>query len=314
MGKTGNPIKNKDILSIRDFDPRSVSYIFRHADVMRKHIGTSRIANTLTGRIIALLFFEPSTRTHNSFSASAQRLGAGIIGIQNTTVTSMFKGESFEDTIRMMDGYADAIVIRHREPGSAQRAADVAAVPVINGGDGGNEHPTQMLLDLYTVYEKFDRLDRITCVVGIDPKHSRAIRSFLHGLAMFKNNRAFVLSSRALCLAGELKRELEKKGLTVTEIDDENDIPRDAHVWYWNRVQIERFKSAKEYRSYLKKFVITPQLLKRRGNSNMIIMDPLPRIEEIDTAVDSDPRAYYYRQAVNGMYIRMALMQSILAR
>jgi len=241
-------------------------------------------------------------------------LGAGVIGIQDTSLTSMRKGESFEDTIRMIDGYSDLIVIRHPESGSAKKAADVAIAPVINAGDGSNEHPTQMLLDLYTIYQKFKRMKNVKCVVGRDPLHSRTIRSFLLGLTLYPHSSAYILAAKENRISKDLLAELRKRGLKVYEIFSEKEIPVDADVWYWNRIQQERFKTKKDYLRNKNKFIITPKLLKEKGNTKMIIMNPLPRAEEIVTEVDADPRAYYFQQAKNGLYVRMALLALILKK
>lgn len=305
---------NSDILSLSQFDQKSLARLFKATNRIIALIKKNKCSNVLNGSAIALLFFEPSTRTHNSFSSAAQRLGAGVIGIQDTSLTSMLKGESFEDTIRMMDGYADLIVIRHSESGSAKRAADVAGVPVVNAGDGGNEHPTQGLLDLFTIHQRFKRLDNLIVVTGPDPLHSRTIRSLLTGLSLFKNNLVYLLSPKELRLAIDLKKELVNRGLKIVEIEDISDIPNNAHIWYWNRLQKERFAQEMDYKKGMSLYKVTNQLLALKGNKNMIIMDPLPRIDEIAVEVDTDPRAYYFQQAKNGLYIRMALLALIMNR
>lgn len=305
---------NSDILSISQFDQNTLTRLFKATNRVIQLIKNNKCSNVLKGSAIALLFFEPSTRTHNSFSSAAQRLGAGVIGIQDTSLTSMNKGESFEDTIRMIDGYSDLIVIRHPEAGSAQRAATVADAPVINAGDGGNEHPTQGLLDLFTIHQKFKRLDNLIVVTGPDPLHSRTIRSLLTGLSLFKNNIVYLLSSKDLRLDADFKKEVISRGLKIVEIEDISDIPNNAHIWYWNRFQKERFAQEMDYKNSMSLYRITNQLLALKGNKNMIIMDPLPRIDEIAEEVDIDPRAYYFQQAKNGLYIRMALLALILNR
>ncbi len=304
---------NSDILSLSQFDQKSLIQLFKATNRIIALIKKNKCSNVLKGSAIALLFFEPSTRTHNSFSSAAQRLGAGVIGIQDTSLTSMLKGESFEDTIRMMDGYSDLIVIRHPENGSAQRAADVADAPVINAGDGANEHPTQALLDLFTIQSRFGKLSNLKVLVAGDLLYGRTARSLLQGLSLYKGNTAYLLSPKQLRLDSKLLNSLRKK-MRIVEIDNENKIPNDCNVWYWTRIQKERLVSKKLVKKLKTPFIITKQLLREKGNKKMIIMHPLPRVGEISTEVDSDPRAFYFKQAKNGLYIRMALLALILKK
>ncbi len=305
--------KNSDILSLSQFDQKSLTQLFKATKRIIALIINNKCSNVLKGSAIALLFFEPSTRTHNSFSSAAQRLGAGVIGIQDTSLTSMLKGESFEDTIRMIDGYSDLIVIRHPENGSAKRAADAASVPVINAGDGSNEHPTQALLDLYTIYSKFGKLSSLKILVAGDLLYGRTARSLLQGLSLFKGNTIYLLSPKKLRMDSNLIKNLKNK-LKIIEIETEKQIPTDCNVWYWTRIQKERIKSKALQKSIKNAFIITKKLLTDKGNKKMIIMHPLPRVGEIATEVDTDPRAYYFQQAKNGLYIRMALLALILKK
>lgn len=305
--------KNSDILSLSQFDQKSLALLFKATNRVIQLIKKNKCSNVLKGSAIALLFFEPSTRTHNSFSSAAQRLGAGVIGIQDTSLTSMLKGESFEDTIRMINGYSDLIVIRHSENGSAKRAADAAEIPVINAGDGSNEHPTQALLDLFTIQSRFKKLTNLKVLVAGDLLYGRTARSLLQGLSLYKGNTIYLLSPKQLRMDPILLRKL-KKDLKIVEIFTEKQIPEDCHVWYWTRIQRERIKSKKLLKDVKKSFIVTKRLLEKKGNKKMIIMHPLPRIEEISTEVDSDPRAFYFKQAKNGLYIRMALLALILKK
>lgn len=305
--------KNSDILSLSQFDQKSLTQLFKATKRIIALIKNNKCRNVLKGSAIALLFFEPSTRTHNSFSSAAQRLGAGVIGIQDTSLTSMLKGESFEDTIRMIDGYSDLIVIRHPENGSAKRAADAASVPVINAGDGSNEHPTQALLDLYTIYSKFGKLSSLKILVAGDLLYGRTARSLLQGLSLFKGNTIYLLSPKKLKMDSNLIKNLKNK-LKIIEIETEKQIPTDCNVWYWTRIQKERIKSKALQKSIKNAFIITKKLLADKGNKKMIIMHPLPRVGEIATEVDTDPRAFYFQQAKNGLYIRMALLALILKK
>lgn len=305
--------KNSDILSLSQFDQKSLTQLFKATNRIIALIKKNKCSNVLKGSAIALLFFEPSTRTHNSFSSAAQRLGAGVIGIQDTSLTSMLKGESFEDTIRMIDGYSDLIVIRHPENGSAKRAADAANVPVINAGDGSNEHPTQALLDLYTIQSRFGKLSNLKVLVAGDLLYGRTARSLLQGLSLFKGNTIYLLSPKQLRMDSKLIKNL-RKNLTIVEIDSEKQIPKNCNVWYWTRIQKERIKSKKLLKAVKKSYIVTNKLLREKSNEKMIIMHPLPRVGEIATEVDSDPRAFYFQQAKNGLYIRMALLALILKK
>lgn len=305
--------KNSDILSLSQFDQKSLTQLFKATNRIIALIKKNKCSNVLKGSAIALLFFEPSTRTHNSFSSAAQRLGAGVIGIQDTSLTSMLKGESFEDTIRMIDGYSDLIVIRHPENGSAKRAADAASAPVINAGDGSNEHPTQALLDLYTIQHKFGKLNNLKILLAGDLLYGRTARSLLSGLSLYKGNTAYLLSPKKLRMDPALIKDLKNR-LEIIEIHTEKQIPNDCDVWYWTRIQKERIKSKTLLRSAKNSFIITKKLLKEKGNKKMIIMHPLPRVGEIATDVDSDPRAFYFQQAKNGLYIRMALLALVLKK
>ncbi len=304
---------NSDILSLSQFDQKSLTQLFKVTNRIIALTKKNKCSNVLKGSAIALLFFEPSTRTHNSFSSAAQRLGAGVIGIQDTSLTSMLKGESFEDTIRMMDGYSDLIVIRHPESGSAQRAADVAEAPVINAGDGANEHPTQALLDLFTIQSRFGKLSNLKVLVAGDLLYGRTARSLLQGLSLYKGNTVYLLSPKQLRMDSVLLKRL-KKDLKIIEISTEKQIPGDCHVWYWTRIQKERIKSKKLLKEIKSSFIITKKLLNSKGNKKLIVMHPLPRVGEISTEVDSDPRAFYFKQAKNGLYIRMALLALILKK
>jgi aspartate carbamoyltransferase len=247
-----------------------------------------------------------------------KRLGGQTIDIQNPeAVTSVNKGESFEDTMRVFEAYSDALVLRHRIPGSARLAADtVSSIPVINAGDGNNEHPTQTLLDLYTLYEKFGRLEHLTGLLAGDVLNSRTIHSLMRGLSLFKGNTVYLLSPRQLQLSRDDLVHFRSRGLTIIEINSEKDIPRNANFWYWTRVQKERFASAQEYCNVIKdSFIATPQMLETYASKDMILMDPLPRVESVDPGVDSDERAVFLRSQIrNGLYTRMALLALVLGR
>jgi aspartate carbamoyltransferase catalytic subunit len=314
---SGNFI-GKDIVSFDQFSIDDLSLLFDLTGRMKQMAVNKEPSHLLEGLLIALLFFEPSSRTFSSFAAAVKRLGGQTIEIQNPEiVSSVNKGESFEDTIRVLEAYSNAIVLRHRFAGAAREAAQAAEfVPVINAGDGNNEHPTQTLLDLYTLYERFGRLDHLTGLLAGDCLNSRTIHSLLRGLSLFKNNTVYLLSPRSLSLTRDDFLALSNRGIKIIEISDVRDIPTDCHFWYWTRLQKERFASRVDYQDTLKAIVVvTPDLLQTYARKDMILMNPLPRVESIDPAVDSDERAVYLRSQVrNGLYTRMALLTLILGR
>jgi aspartate carbamoyltransferase catalytic subunit len=314
---SGN-FKGKDIVSFDQFSVEDLHMLFDLTGRM-KHIAVNKEpSHLLEGLLIALLFFEPSSRTFSSFAAAVKRLGGQTIEMHNPeTASSVNKGESFEDTIRVLEAYSNAIVLRHQFAGAAREAAQAAEfVPVINAGDGNNEHPTQTLLDLYTLYEHFGRLDHLTGLLAGDCLNSRTIHSLLRGLSLFKNNTVYLLSPRSLRLTRDDFLALSNRGIKIIEISDVRDIPTDCHFWYWTRLQKERFASRTEYQDNLKAVVVvTPHLLQTYARKDMILMNPLPRVESIDPAVDMDERAVYLRSQIrNGLYTRMALLALILGR
>ncbi len=315
--KIDGDFRNKDILSLDQFAIEDLYRLFGLADEMKQLVLHHRASSLLSGYVVSLLFFEPSSRTFASFASAVKRLGGETIEIQNPeTVSSVSKGESFEDTMRTFEAYTDAIVLRHYRAGSAQVAADTASVPLINAGDGNNEHPTQTLLDLYTIYNHFGRLDNLTCLLAGDPLNSRVIHSMMRGLSLFENNRVYLLSPEQLRLKRNDLFYWGERGIHIEEIDHEKDIPACCDLWYWTRIQKERFASPQEYASVMQRgFIVTPELLHTRAGKHTIVMDPLPRVGTVDPAVDADERAVYFRSQIrNGLYIRMALLALVLGR
>ena len=305
----------KDILSIDQFSPSDIELLFSSVPKFQQIAQTTSPNNTLSGKVITLLFYEPSSRTFGSFFSAAQRLGAGVLSIQNPeTVSSVAKGETLEDTIRTFASYSEAIVMRSKEKGAALKASLATDIPIINAGDGTGEHPTQALLDMYTIYEKFHKLSGITGVMVGDLLNGRTVHSLLKALALFPNNHMYLLSPASLQLPQDLSEILIAKGLKLTPITSSGEMPKDASFWYWTRVQKERFADLAEYERTKHAFVLTPKLLDERGNKDLILMHPLPRVGEIEEAVDSDPRAYYFKQMKNGLYVRMTLFDLILNR
>lgn len=315
--KINGNFKGKDIISLRQFDPHSIQKLFSVTSKMADIAKNAKHSDLLYGNIATLLFYEPSSRTFGSFSASVKQLGGQTVEIINpTNFSSVSKGETFEDTVRVFEAYCDVIVLRHPEKGAAQKAAEAAKfVPVINAGDGAGEHPTQALLDLYTIYEKFGTVENLTGVFAGDMLYGRTVKSLLRGLSIFPNNTAYLLSPKELKLSHDDFEDFQKSGVKLIEIENENEIPKDAHFWYWTRTQKERFKTAEEYEKVKNRFIATKDLLDDRGGKDTILMHPLPRVGEILTEVDEDQRAVYLRSQVrNGMYVRMALLALVLGK
>lgn len=308
----------KDVVSLDQFGPDDIHRLFELTHEMKRLAVNHEPSHLLAGLVVSLLFFEPSSRTFGSFASAIKRLGGQTVEIQNPeTSSSVSKGESFEDTIQVFEAYSDAIVLRHPLPGSAKRAAEAARiVPVVNAGDGNNEHPTQTLLDLYTLYEKFGSLDNLTGLLVGDALNSRTMHSLIRGLSLFNNNTVYVLAPPQLRLPDAEIAYFNSLGVKVHTITSERDIPYNCDFWYWTRVQKERFTSLAEYQDIVKaSLVATPQLLERYASKHMILMDPLPRVDSVDSSVDADERAVYLRSQIrNGLYTRMALLALILGR
>lgn len=309
-------LKDRDIISFDHISREDLRLLFDLTDSMKQLAINNRPSDLLAGQMVALLFFEPSSRTFGSFAAAIKRLGGQTLEIQQPeVVTSCVKGETFEDTIRTFEAYSNAIVLRHKMAGAARLAADAArCVPVINAGDGNNEHPTQTMLDLYTLYERFGRLDNLKGLLVGDLLNSRTIHSLIRGLSLFPNNTVYLLSPTQLRLTRDDYFVFNSRGIDVIEISSVHDIPPDCDFWYWTRIQKERFASVEEYEGVAQgKFVVTPQLLREYASKDMILMDPLPRVGTIDPAVDEDERAVYLRSQIrNGLYTRMALLALVL--
>ncbi len=294
------------ILTGKQFaDKNLLEKFFQKATELEAAEKSGGMPKLLTGKIIATLFYEPSTRTRLSFESAALKLGGQVITVENAKATSSnVKGESLEDTIRMVNCYSDVVILRHPEAGAAERVAKVSSTPVINGGDGGNEHPTQALCDLYTIKKELGRLNNLKVVFGFDPKHSRSIRSLAKLLAIFPNNQFIFISPESLKPGSDVLAEIQATGTKVEFISTMESIGA-ADVVYTNRLQGERFSDIAEFESQRKLFTLKPEHLK---NSKAIVLNPLPRIDEIDVAIDSLPNAKYFAQAQNHLYTRSVLL------
>ncbi len=303
----------RDILSVSQFSRADLEAIFAVAREMRNMVERVGTFDLLKGKLLACLFYEPSTRTSSSFIAAIERLGGSTIPItQGVQFSSVSKGESLADTVRTLECYCDAIVLRHPEIGSAKLAAEAARKPIINAGDGAGEHPTQALLDLFTIEEEFGRVDGLTVTMLGDLKYGRTVHSLARLLALFEVPMNFV-SPGILRLPPGLREELLAEGVRLRETPELQEVLAESDVLYVTRVQKERFEGPDEYERVRGAYVITPETL-QAARPEMIVMHPLPRVSEISTAVDSDPRAAYFRQMENGMYVRMALLAMVLGK
>ncbi|HUV94704.1 MAG TPA: aspartate carbamoyltransferase, partial [Anaerolineae bacterium] len=261
---------------------------------------------------LANLFYEPSTRTSSSFIAAMVRLGGSVIPIHGVQYSSVSKGESLPDTVRTLECYADVIVLRHPEVGASEVAARYATKPVISAGDGVGEHPTQGLLDIYTIHTELGAIDGLHVALVGDLKNGRTVHSLARLLRLYDTQLTFV-SPGNLRLPGEVKEELLAADRAVAETDTLEQLIETVDVLYVTRVQKERFRDLSEYEAVKDYYEITPELM-RRAKEHMVLMHPLPRVGEIHYDVDDDPRAAYFRQMENGMYIRMALLAAVLGK
>jgi aspartate carbamoyltransferase catalytic subunit len=298
---------------VRQFDRPFLFELFERAEFMRA-LARGGFGHRLEGKLMATLFFEPSTRTRLSFEAAMTRLGGAVISAEDASATSSaVKGETLEDTVRIVAGYADLLVIRHPEAGSVARAAAAVDVPVINAGDGANEHPTQALLDLYSIWKEFGRIDGLRIALVGDLRYGRAARSLALLLAQTRQTEVFAISPPTARMGEELEQALATAGVRVSEVDDLAGLAPSLDVVYQTRIQRERFSDPAAYEAARGRYIIDAAFM-RRFNPNGVVLHPLPRVDEIDPVVDRDPRAAYFRQARHGLYLRMALLDWILSQ
>jgi aspartate carbamoyltransferase catalytic subunit len=302
----------QDIISVRQFTRDNLAYIFDVADEMRAVVRRVGSTDLLKGHVLAVVFYEPSTRTSSSFIAAMSRLGGSVIPINEVRYSSVTKGESLPDTIRTLESYADVIVLRHPDVGASQVAAEYAHKPIINAGDGVGEHPTQALLDLYTIRSELGQIDGLHVAMVGDLRYGRTVHSLARLLCQYDVQMTFV-SPELLRMPLDVMNEVKNHGRPVQETYDVHDVIANADVLYVTRVQRERFADQAQYESVKDYYVITPELMEE-AKERMIIMHPLPRVNEISYALDTDPRAAYFRQMENGMYIRMALLAAVLGK
>lgn len=315
--KINSNFKGKDILSLDQFSVKDINQVLKIANEMKGITSGTKPAKILDGTIVALIFYEPSTRTFCSFAAAVKKLGGQTLEILNPqNFSSASKGETLEDTIRVLETYCDTIILRHPQRGAMEAATQAAFfAPIINAGDGIGEHPTQSLLDMATINEKHGHLYGLTGVIAGDLLNGRTVHSLIKGLSLFKNNTLYLLSPDELKLSREDLTNFSQRGIRLIEIQNEKELPGNADFWYWTRVQKERFSNPREYEKVKNKFIVTKELVKKFAGKNTIIMHPLPRVGEIQPEVDVDPRAVYLRSQIkNGMYVRMALLALVLGK
>ena len=306
------PFYGKDILSVSQFSREDLDYIFGIAKEMRAMVERVGTFDLLKGKILTNLFYEPSTRTSSSFLSAMERLGGSVIPINEVTYSSVAKGESLPDTIRTLECYTDVIVLRHPEVGAAELAAKYAHKPIINAGDGIGEHPTQALLDLFTIEEELGHVDDLTVTMLGDLKYGRTVHSLSRLLSLFPVKLNYV-SPEILKMPTEVVEELEARKVLQATYESLEPILPETDVLYITRVQKERFENLDDYEKVKGAYAITPETMKS-AKDEMIVMHPLPRVGEISMELDSDPRAAYFRQMEYGLYVRMALLALVLGK
>ena len=296
----------KSLISIWDFSKEEILHVLETA----KEFEQNRVQNFLEGKVIASLFFEPSTRTRLSFETAINRLGAKVIGFSDASNTSQSKGETLKDTIKMVNNYVDMIVMRHPLEGSSRYASEVATVPVVNAGDGANQHPSQTLLDLYSILKTQGTLEGLTINMVGDLKYGRTTHSLLQAMSLF--NTKFVFTApEELKMPKEYKQFLDSQGIEYIETTSIDEHLNDCDILYMTRVQQERFTDPMEYERVKDVYTLNAAMLSD-VKQNMKILHPLPRVTEITQDVDETPYAYYFKQAENGLYVRMAIISYLL--
>ena len=301
----------RHVVESQQFSRSLLEELFARSEEMKRE--PHRFMGRLNGQVMAALFYEPSTRTRLSFEAAMLRLGGSAMGTDNAReFSSAAKGETLEDSIRVISGYADVIVMRHNEEGAARRAAAVSSVPVINAGDGPGQHPTQALLDLYTIKDELNRIDGIRIAMVGDLANGRTVRSLTYLLSKFHDIKIWFVAPPAVAMRADLKAHLDEHRVPWVETEDLDAVLPEVDVVYQTRIQKERFADPEAYNAVKGVYRIDKRSLDLM-RKYAIVMHPLPRVDEIDPEVDSDPRAAYFRQARNGLQIRMALLDRLLS-
>jgi len=299
-------MKNRSLVSINDYSREEIIKILDIAAEFEQNPHQ----NLLKGRVIASLFFEPSTRTRLSFESAIQKMGGNVVGFSSSDTTSVQKGESIKDTILTVSNYSDLIVMRHSVEGSARYASEVSPVPIINAGDGANQHPTQCLLDLYSIRKTQGTLQNLEVTFVGDLKYGRTVHSLVIALCHF-NTKFHLVSPLELKLPSAVKRHIKEANLNYEQYTNFSEVIPKSDIIYMTRIQRERFPDPLEYEKVKNAFVLDNKMLDN-AKENCRILHPLPRVNEINVDVDSNPKAYYFEQALNGVYVRQALIASIL--
>lgn len=292
----------KSIISIKEFTKDEILEILKRAKELKENPNLELIKD----KIVATLFFEPSTRTRLSFTSASFRIGAKVLGFDSPSATSLKKGESLRDTIKMTEGYADIIVMRHLRDGAAKFANDVSCVPIINAGDGANEHPSQTLLDLFTIQEEHGRIDNITTAFVGDLKYGRTVHSLTKALEMF-NGEFYFVAPDLIQIPEYITKELDEKGMKYHLCSEYEPILKDIDVLYMTRIQKERFENLDDYEKVKGVYNISKETIVGKCQDHMIVLHPLPRVDEIDVDLDDTKHALYFKQAANGVPVRQAM-------
>ncbi len=298
--------KGRDVISVRDFSKEDIEFLLKIAERLEKELEEKGSLDYAAGKILATLFFEPSTRTRMSFESAMHRLGGSVIGFSSAATTSVRKGESLADTVRTVEQYSDVIVIRHPMEGAARLAAEMVEVPIINAGDGSNQHPTQTLLDLYTIKRAFGRIDGLKIGLLGDLKYGRTVHSLAEALAFYDVG-LYLISPGLLRMPRHIIEELHERGVEIHETTDlEGTIP-ELDLLYVTRIQRERFPDEEEYLKVKGSYQVNRRTLEK-ATEKLKIMHPLPRVDEIHPEVDRSGHALYFRQVFSGVPVRMALL------
>jgi len=306
----GMNFEGKDIISIKDCSKKEINFILNYAKKMIPYAKGEKFKDFLKGKVLSSLFFEPSTRTRLSFESAMNRLGGRVIGFSDPGGTSLKKGESLADTIRMADSYSDSIVIRHPQEGAARLAAEFSDAPVLNAGDGAGRHPTQCLLDLFTIFTEKKQIENNNVILLGDLKYGRTVHSLAYALSLYGAELTFV-SPNSLKMPKEVVNECVELGIKPVQTSNLEKVIKSADVLYVTRIQRERFPDAEEYNRVVGSYQINKDLLEN-SKKDLIVMHPLPRVTEINPEIDGTDKALYFKQAFNGVPIRMALLSLVM--
>ena len=302
--------EGRNVLSISDFSKEELLKVTDVAAEIDRNLAI--FSDALKGKIVATLFFEPSTRTRMSFQAAMQRMGGSVIGFSDVSTSSLKKGESLPDTIKVVSGYCDVIVMRHPDAGSVAKAAEDASVPVINAGDGPREHPTQTILDVYTIMKERGNLENLKVGFVGDLKHGRTVHSLVTAMSHF-NSEFYFVSNESLKMPEEYLKNLKSRGVKYREETDLLKVSKELDVIYVTRVQSERFENRQDYENSKKGYKLDASLAESI-RENAIILHPLPRVDELDPELDKLKQSIYFKQAHNGIPVRMALLGLVLGK